>query len=200
MTNFTFGVILASCIAGAAMAQDVPAYQQTGVVSMTIGAEEVTHYTAWNTFPGDTTRQIHTASWLILKPQLLGGVNITPNDVFVTLTTRDTVLPKYGQPELRVEFSLDPITLDLKTDPAASLRYYPEGSDTDLYYALTNGSFEVESVTKLENDTLAIIATAKGEMSGQQSYDVGHNSNDILPLNARFELQQVVKRGDIPLP
>ena len=170
------------------------------MVTMTTGAEEVTHYTTWNTFPGDATRQVHTASWMILKPMLMGGVNMSPDDVFVTVTTRDTVSPKFGQPEMRVEFSLDPVTLDLKTDPAANLQYYPDGSSTDVYYALTNGSFNVESVTRLEDDTLAIIATAEGEMSGQQSYDVSHNPSDILPLSARFELQQVVNRGSIPLP
>lgn len=200
MKNLTFGLVVASCIAGAAMAQGVPAYQETGVVTMTLGAEEVTHYTTWNTVPGDAARQVHTASWLILEPMVMGGVKISPDDVFVTLTTRDTVSPEFGQPEMRVEFSLDPVTLDLKTDPAANLTYYPADSDSDVYYALTNGSFQVESVTRLEDDTLAIIATAEGEMSGQQSYDISHNPDDILPLSARFELQQVVKRGSIPLP
>lgn len=200
MKNVTFGLVMASCIAGAAMAQSVPAYQETGVIMMTLGAEEVTHYTTWNTVPGNATRKMHTASWLILKPMLMGGVNISPDDVFVTVTTRDTVPPSYGQPELRVEFSLDPATLDLKADPAVNLRYYPAGSDTDVYYALTNGRFQVESVTRLEDDTLAIIATAEGQMSAQQSDDISHNPNDILPLSARFDLQQVVKRGSIPHP
>jgi|GEM_PF-2630859 len=200
MKNLTFGFVVASCIAGAAMAQDVPAYQETGVITMALGAKEVTHYTTWNTVPGDATRQVHTASWLILKPMLMGGVNISPDDVFVTVATRDTVTPEFGRPEMRVEFSLDPVTLDLKTEPAATLTYYPGGSDTDAYYALTNGSFQVESVTRLEGDILAIMATAEGEMSGQQSHDISHNANDILPLSARFELQKVVNRGGIPLP
>lgn len=200
MKNLTFGLVVASCIVGAAMAQGVPAYHETGVITMKVGAEEVTHYTTWNSVPGDETRQVHTASWLILKPMLMGGVNISPDDVFVTATTRDTVLPEFGQPEMRVEFSLDPVTLDLKADPAATLTFHPTDSDTDVYYALTNGSFQIESVTRLEGDTLAIIATAEGEMSAQQSHDVSHNPNDILPLSARFELQQVVKRGSIPLP
>ncbi len=200
MKNLTFGLVVASCFAGTAMAQGVPAYQETGAVTMTLGAKEVTHYTTSNTVPGDATRQVHTASWLILKPMLMGGVNISPDDVFVTLTTRDTVSPEFGQPEMRVEFSLDPVTLDLKTDPAATLTYHPADMDTDVYYALTKGSFQIESVTRLEADTLAIIATAEGEMSGQRSYDISHNPNDILPLSARFELQQVVNRGSIPLP
>ncbi len=130
----------------------------------------------------------------------MGGVNISPDDVFVTVTTRDTVTPKFGQPELRVVFSLDPLTLDLKTRPAAKLSYYPTGNATEVYYALTNGSFQIESATRLEDDTLAIIATAEGEMSAQHSDDISHNPDDILPVSARFGLQQVVKRGRIPLP
>ncbi len=83
MMNLTFGLVVASCIAGAALAQGVTAYQQTGVINVTLGAEEVTHYTAWNTVPGDATRQVHTASWLILKPMLVGGVNISHDDLLV---------------------------------------------------------------------------------------------------------------------
>ena len=200
MKNLTFALVASSCIVGVAIAQGVPTYQETGVITMTLGAEEVTHYTTWNTVPGDATRQVHTASWLILKPMLMGGVNISPDDVFVTVTARDTISPELGRPEMRVEFSLDPVTLDLKTETAVTLTYYPDGNDTDVYYALTNGSFQIESVTRLEGDALAITATADGEMSGQQNYDISHNPNDILPLSARFELQKVVKRGDIPLP
>ncbi len=62
MRNLTFSLVVASFIVGTAMAQGVPAYQETGVITMTLGAEDVTHYTTWNTVPGDETRQVHTAS------------------------------------------------------------------------------------------------------------------------------------------
>ena len=77
----------------------------------------MTHCTACKTFPGDPIREVITASWLTLNPMLLGGVNVSPDDDFVTLTTRDTVSPEFGRPGMRVESSLDSETLDLKPDP-----------------------------------------------------------------------------------
>ncbi|WP_158644695.1 hypothetical protein [Paracoccus jeotgali] len=127
-------------------------------------------------------------------------MNITPDDVFVTLSSRHTISPTAGQPELRVEFSLDPVTLDLKADPAVDLRYFPGQGEESNYYALTHGRFQIESVTRADEDTLSIVATVDGELSAQQTEEPVHNPADVLPLKARFDLRQVSNRGSIPLP
>ena len=160
----------------------------------------MTHYTTWNTVPGDLDRQVHTASWVILKPMLMGGVNMIPDDVFVTINSRNTVKPTADQAEMKVEFSLDPVTLDLKPDSEPTILYYPPNSKANEYYAMTNGSFDVEKVTKIDANSFAISGSAQGEMTGQKSHTVVHNPKDVLPFKAQFELQKVVNRSDIPLP
>ena len=200
MKNLNLGFIIASCIAGSALANNIPAYEETGVITMTLGPTQMTHYTTWNTVPGDADRQIHTASWIIQKPIMLGGIKLSTDDALVTITARDSILPDHGQPTLRVEFALDPITFALNTEVDVNLLYYPTDSDLDGYYALTNGQFKIEIVTRIDENTLSIIATAEGEMSAQTGYDVAHNPNDVLPLNARFDLKRVVNRSDISLP
>jgi len=125
----------------------------------------------------------------------LGGVNITPDDVFVTISSRDTISPTAGQPELRVEFSLDPVTLDLQADPAVDLRYVAGPGEESNYYALTHGRFQIESVPRADEDTLSIVATVDGEPSAQQTEEPVHNPADVLPLKARFDLRKVSNRG-----
>src|SRR5690606_28440918 len=148
MKNLTLGLIIASCIAGSAWANKIPAYEETGVITMTLGPTQMTHYTTWNTVPGGADRRIHTASWITQKPIIMGGIKLSTDDALVTITARDSILPDHGQPTLRVEFALDPITFTLNTEADVKLLYYPTGSDLDGYYALTNGQFKIESVTR----------------------------------------------------
>ncbi|MBV2145115.1 hypothetical protein KUG47_16645, partial [Falsochrobactrum sp. TDYN1] len=129
MKRTAAALMIAAYFAVPAFSQELPVYAETGTIDITFGDERITHYTTWNTVPNDPDRQVHTASWLIMKPQLMGGVNISPDDVFVLITSRDSLSPKPGQSSLRVEISLNPETLELKSKPAASIRFHPNGDD-----------------------------------------------------------------------
>ena len=201
MKRMTLAFGLALGFTAPAWSNTIPVYEETGKVAITLGAEKMTHYTSWNNVPGSPGKEVHTASWLILKPMMMGGLNMATDDVFVTITTRDSIAPASGQQaEMKVEVSLDPITLGLMPDRTPSIQYYPSGSSADKYYALTNGTFEIESATRIDPNTFTLIATAKGEMTGQNGYEPVHNPEDVLELNARFELQSVATRSDVPLP
>lgn len=184
--------------AAPAFAQEQPIYAETGTIEITFGDERITHYTTWNSVPNDPDREVHTASWLIMKPQLMGGVNISPDDVFVLITSRDNPAPSLGQSSLRVELSLDPKTLELKSKPAASIRFHPKGNKS--FYALTEGAFKIESVKRIDAKSFAIVGNAEGIMTGQASDTITHNPEDAVKFNARFDLQKIVNRGTIELP
>ena len=201
MKRMTLAFGLALGLSAPAWSNNIPVYEETGTVTITLGTEKMTHYTSWNNVPGSPGKEVHTASWLILKPMMMGGLNMAPDDVFVTITTRDSIAPASGQQaEMRVEVSLDPITLGLMPDRTPSIQYYPSGSSADKYYALTNGTFQIESATRIDANTFTLIATAKGEMTGQNGYEPVHNPEDVLEFNARFELQSVANRSDVSLP
>lgn len=197
-TSFLSLLSSAILLATPALAQGLPVYEETGVIEITFGEKRMTHYTTWNTVPGDPDRQVHTASWLILEPRLMGGVNITPDDVFVVIATRDSIEPNTGQASMRVEISLDPQTLQLKTKPAPTIRFHPE--DGEGFYAMTDGTFEIESVTRIDADNFAITASAHGVMTGQTSETIAHNPEDAVEFSARFDLQRVSNRGAKSLP
>lgn len=106
-----------------AFSQELPEYAEMGTIDITFGDERITHHTMLNTVPNDLDRQVRSASRLIMKPQLMGGVNISPDDVFVLITSRDSLSLKPGQSSRRVEISLAPEALELKSKPAASIRF-----------------------------------------------------------------------------
>ncbi|PWL16214.1 hypothetical protein DKP76_18695 [Falsochrobactrum shanghaiense] len=190
--------MIAAYFAIPAFSQELPVYAETGTIDITFGDERITHYTTWNTVPNNPDREVHTASWLIMKPQLMGGVNISPDDVFVLITSRDTLDPKPGQSSLRVEISLNPETLELKSKPAASIRFHPK--DDDSFYALTEGALKIESLARIDANSFAIVANAEGVMTGQNSDIIAHNPEDAVKFSARFDLQKIVNRGTIQLP
>jgi len=198
MKRTAAALMVAAYFAVPAFSQELPVYAETGIIDITFGDERITHYTTWNTVPNDPDRQVHTASWLIMKPQLMGGVNISPDDVFVLITSRDSLIPKPGQSSLRVEISLNPETLELKSKPAASIRFHP--NDDDRFYALTEGAFKIESVTRIDANSFAIIANAQGVMTRQDSDIIAHNPEDAVKFSARFDLQKIANRGAIQLP
>lgn len=198
MRKSTLALALATCLAMPGWSQDFPVYGETGTIAITFGGKDVIHYTTKNSVPGQPQQEVHTASWIVLEPRLMGGVNIIPDDVFVVITSRGTIEPDPGQATLRVEASLEPETLDLKSRPAPSIHFYPDGDDR--FYALTDGTFEVESVTRLDAHSFAIIANAYGVMTGQTNRDVVHNPDDAVEFSARFDLRSVVNRSADPLP
>lgn len=198
MKRTAAALVIAAYFSVPAFSQELPVYAETGTIDITFGDERITHYTTWNTVPNDPDREVHTASWRILKPQLMGGVNISPDDVFVLVTSRDTLDPKPGQSSMRVEFSLNPETLELKSKPAASFRLHPNGDGR--FYALTDGKFKIENVSRLDGNNLAIVATAEGVMTGQENETIVHNPEDAVKFTARFDLQKIANRGTIQLP
>lgn len=198
MKRTAAALMIAAYFAVPAFSQELPVYAETGTIDIAFGDERITHYTTWNTVPNDPDREVHTASWLILKPKLMGGVNISPDDVFVLITSRDTLDPKPGQSTLRVEISLNPETLELKSKPAASIRFHPNGDDR--FYAMTEGGFKIESVTRTDPDSFAIVANAEGVMTGQDSDNIAHNPEDAMQFSARFNLQKIANRGAVQLP
>ncbi len=196
MRKLSLALALATCLAAPGWSQEFPVYEETGTVAISFGDEQMIHYTTGNSVPGQPGSEVHTASWIVLEPRLLGGMNITPDDVFVTITTRGSIEPDPGKATLRVEVSLEPETLDLKTRPAPSITFHPD--DGNGFYAMTEGALEIESVTKIDTDSFAIIAVAHGVMTGQTNHDVVHNPEDSVEFSARFDLRRVVNRGAVP--
>ena len=200
MRKTTFALAITTCLAAPGWSQDFPVYEETGTIAITFGGEDMVQYTTGNSVPGQPGREVHTASWIVLEPRLMGGVNIMPDDVFVTITSRGSIEPDPGKATLTVEASLDPETLDLKTRPAPSILFHPDDDDDDRFYAMTDGVFEIESVTRIDADSFAIIANAHGVMTGQTNRDVVHNPDDAVEFRARFDLRRVVNRGAASQP
>ncbi|MHA6732360.1 hypothetical protein [Devosia sp. A369] len=173
---------VAGLLLGPAAAQEMPVYEATGTVAFMLGADSHQHYTTWNTVPNEPGREIHTASWQVLKPMLLGGVNIAPNDVFVVVSAHPTVNPQAGQAEIRLEFSLDPETLQHRSSVPFTVRYEPKSGAAPLTWEDINVlSMQTERV---DDDTIQLHAEIEGIGSG----------NGVEGFTAVLDLQTIKKR------
>lgn len=195
MTRFLLSLATTIVLAVPALSQGLPVYEQTGAIEIAFGNGRMTHYTTRNTVPDQPGRQIHSASWITLEPRLIGGVNIMPDDIFVTVRSRGSVEPEPGQASLLLEFSLDPDTLELRTETPHNIRFYPPGGSSDGYYALTEGSLRLERTARTDGNGLAILGIARGVMTFQTSETIVHAAAGAVEFSARFDLANVGSRA-----
>lgn len=191
MKRLIIGCAFLAFVTTAVWAQKFPVYQSTGTIEMTMGNEKHSHHTTFNTVPNQPGREVHTATWRVLKPMMLGGQNITPDDVFVVTSSRPTVEPVSKQPELRMEFSLDPKTLELKDKPSFSVRFSPGGDRYKNFYMLTDGSMDLDSVKQVDEETLTIAGRVTGTMLFQESDKAEPAADKAMPFTAKFKLDTV---------
>lgn len=191
MKRLIVGCMALTWAATAGWALELPVYQSTGTVEIMMGNEKQSHHTTANTVPNQPGREVHTATWRVLKPMMLGGQNIAPDDVFVVTSSRPTVEPGSKQPELRMEFSLDPQTLKLKDKPKFSVRFFPAGDRNENFYVLTDGSMELDSVTRIDEGTFAMAGRITGTMLLQESEKAQPAADKAMPFEASFSLNRV---------
>lgn len=191
MKRLIIGCMALTCAATSSWARNLPVYQSTGTIEIMMGNEKQSHHTTVNTVPDQPEREVHTATWRVLKPMMLGGQNITPDDVFVVTSSRPTVEPGSKQPELRMEFSLEPETLKLKEKPKFSVRFFPAGDRSGNLYVLTEGSMELDSVTHVDEETLTIAGRVTGTMLFQESERAAPAADRGMTFTASFSLDRV---------
>ena len=138
----------------------------------------------------------HSATWSVSDPVVFGGVVLLdPADLQVTLGTRPTQDQHAGLGVMLLDFSLtlDGLELSDPVDFPWSLRFYPESYTVSDFYALTEGTFEVVSVERVDDVTLRVTGSFDGVLSRQARLGTAvHNPNDTLPISGTFDVRQVV--------
>src|SRR5690606_31354914 len=105
--------LLAACTAvllsatGAAGQQALPQYESTGTIELAIDGKQATYHSTTNTVPGQPGRLVHTANWRTFPPMMMGGINMAPKGIMLSVTARPTVEPDPSAPHLKITFSLD---------------------------------------------------------------------------------------------
>ena len=100
-------VAMAVCLTSGAWAQSMPVYESTGTLELVVEGKPATYHTTSNTVPNQPERRVDTARWRVSAPMMMGGVNIAPPGILVSLSARPAVEPDSSLPELRINFSLD---------------------------------------------------------------------------------------------
>ena len=200
--NLGTAVLTALCLLlGSAAAQHRTF--ETGAIDAVIGGATYHAYTYATEVPADVAegekdervRAIleavagttqHSASFMHMDEMTMGGMVLAPATIYVTLSTRTHHPDGASIGSFMVQFALDPETLELVEDAVAEFMFYPRGSSYDDYYAFTDGVFELHPIQVVDEVTMTLSGTFSGTLSHQSNYDVVHNPDDALAVEASF--------------
>lgn len=159
------GTLVAICLtAGGAWAQNMPVYESTGTVELVIDGDRSTHHTTFNTVPNQPGRRVDTARWRLSAPMMMGGINIAPPGVLVTLSSRPAIEPHSSLPELKITFSLDENDHALLKSPPFQVSYIVKEGPLAGEYQHASGALQILSVTSAGDDVLKITGRAAGTL------------------------------------
>ncbi len=156
------GLMLFSSVASA---QKLPVYETTGTIALTLDGKQSTFHTTSNTVPGEPGRLVHTARWKVFPPMMMGGINMAPPGVFVSMSARPTVEPAHELPELKITFSVDPANYTLLELAPIEVIYTVQDGPLAGKYQYAAGSLNIESVTQVGPDVLKIVGSAAGTLA-----------------------------------
>lgn len=205
------GLTLASAsLLSTALAQEVT---RTGLIEADIAGRSVSAWTYASAVPADAAEgiedenqravlervagtTIHSATFMHRDAMTMGGIVLVPETIYVNLSTRTDHPEGDSVDSVLVKFSLDPETLTLGEETDIEVSWYPVGSSFSDYYALTEGSLSLTSVTVVDGQTLALSGTISGLLSRQTGYDIEHNPDDTVAIEATFVIDEV-KSSDL---
>lgn len=182
---------LAACTAvllsatGAAGAQELPQYESTGTIELAIDGKQATYHSTSNTVPGQPGRLVHTANWRTFPPMMLGGINMAPKGIMLSVTARPTVEPDPSTPQFKISFSLDENDYSLLDATPFEVIYTVREGSTAGEYKHVSGTLEIESAT-LEGDVLHVVGTAKGTLGDTKNKN---GSGRTLDYEANFNVR-----------
>jgi hypothetical protein len=136
---------------------------------------------------------VHTATYMILEPVVLGGrVLFSSPDMFVTIGGY-----AYDDPErpdhLELRFGLDLETLLLSVETDIVVRYSPAGSSMSDDYLLTLGGLVVHGVVQVDDETISLQGSISGVLSRQlDPANEAHDPSDTIAIDGYFDVRQLV--------
>ena len=136
----------------------------------------------------------HSASFAFKDERTVGNMVVAPAMLQVAISTRSAHPDGATVDSLLLQFALHPGTLELLTEVDVEVSYFPRGSSYDDYYALTDGTLDLHSVEFVDAQTLTITGMFSGTLTHQDDYDVVHNPDDALTIEAKFVVEQVVMK------
>ena len=133
----------------------------------------------------------NTAGRFFKRAMEIGNTVLYPARLNVAFSTRSRN-DDASVGSLLLQFTLDPETLELGDQEDVEITFYPRRSESLDYYALTDGTLQLDAVEIIDRRTLAISGSFSGMFTRQFDYDHVHNPDDTLEVEAVFTIEQVV--------
>lgn len=169
-----------------AWAQSMPVYESTGTLELLIEGKPATYHTTSNTVPNQPERRVNTAWWKVFEPMMLGGVNLAPPGVFVSLVSRPTVEPDVSSPELKITFSLDESDYTLLESAPVEVLYTVREGPLTGEYEYASGVLQIQSATPVGEKIMKITGMAAGTLKVRGKGKKG--SERVLNYEADFSV------------
>jgi len=170
---------------GATVAQELPQYESTGTIELAIDGKQAWYHSTSNTVPGQPGRLVHTANWRTFPPMMMGGVNLAPKGILLSVAAQPTVEPDYSAPQLKLTFSLDENNYSLLDSTPFEVIYTIKEGRQAGDYKHVSGTLEIESA-KLEGDVLHVVGKAKGALAPAKNKN---GSGPTLNYEANFNVR-----------
>lgn len=162
----------------------MPKYESTGTIELTLNGKKTTFHSTSNTVPGQADRLIHTANWRTFKPMMLGGVNLAPPGILISITARPTVEPDLSAPRLSISFSVDENDYSLIDANRPEVKLTIKEGKHAGDYQHESATITVSSVTP-QGDALEVRGKAAGVLSGPNTEQ---GSSRTLDYEAEFHV------------
>ncbi|NLG08478.1 MAG: hypothetical protein GX560_04405 [Deinococcales bacterium] len=134
----------------------------------------------------------HTATHKLVEGMTLGGIVLTPPTLWVVLTFHHDASGAAGPHDVTLQFPLDPTTLELSDPDQVEIKYFPNGSSYDDFYALTDGALSLTAVEVVDDVTLRVRGAFAGVLTHQTSFDLVHDPDTAIAVEAGFVVERVV--------
>ncbi len=206
--RLTIGIFVSAAFSIAAFATAQGETFRTGVIEAVVDGQNYSAYTYATEVPDDVADGVtdeqqrailervagttqHSATFMHQDAMVMASIVLAPETIYVTLSTRTDHPEGDSVGSFLVKFSLDPEALELREEADVAVTFYPHGSSYDDYYALTDGVLQLTSLEVLDSQTMAISGVISGLLSLQDDFDVAHNPDEVLQVEATFNIEQV---------
>lgn len=192
-------------LAVAALASVATAQEEfvTGTVTGTVGGTEYTAHTWAGIVPEDAAdhtdneqlkemlRELagkaqHSASFMFMEGISMGGIALSPDLVYVSILTRTDNPEDQDLHSFKVDFTLDPETLELVDESDVQVEFYLDGFSR--FYSLTEGTITLMDLVLLDESTLSLAGTVSGRMVLVDGFTA---TDETVDLQLTFDIGQV---------
>lgn len=164
-------------------ASSLPEYTVTGTVELDTGGKTQVYETTTNTVPNRPGFLVHTATWRIMEPMMIAGMNLAPEGILVHLIANARI-NKDSSSHIRISFSVDENSYKLIDSSKTVVALEQKNKDKKNNYEDEEPILVLNSAEMDASETLHVQGVLKGVLQPE-----GGTTTKSLDYEARFDVK-----------